>query len=555
MLKRFAALMLSAMLLLGVGAPALAETGPLDRALNRWLSLYPDVRFTAGVQLNAMMPYEEGTLALLGGVLKHVTLNAAIRTETAQTETSASLQVDDQALLSFTETEQSGAYSLTTSLLPNRTLTSASSSPLDLLTDIQPEEAEPESAEGDAKAPSTANASDIASAFSALDAVTALTECYPALVEGITPITEEKRANYNIKGIGAGRWSRVARLTAEQSTALQDSIRTVLACGMDDLYRAEIAQMKFDKGFVVALYQNLDKKDICLYMKGTVTYPDGHKRKLLWQWAFTNNGLKRKDAFKIEAARLSGSADSRIVAATVTQEAKSDAFDIGGKVETTLKRAKTTEKSTVRIDLSGAQDQAQAMTCKGSMSQEIATTTSGATAKATESTQVDLLLTPGEGAATLSGTVTRKQQQDKIVTSELVITFAPTAQPVADAGVTTPAAGDADATGQPASSLDLLVDEFATQDASAQADTQSGYLVGTLPIGIKKYPVPQGMTTIALDGITPGQRQTLFLEAAQRLAGKLILAVAALPEADAAILRDSMTDADYAAFLALLSTR
>ena len=245
------------------------------------------------------------------------------------------------------------------------------------------------------------------------------------------------------------------------------------------------------------------------------------------------------------------------MAATVTQEGKSDAFAINGKEETTLKRAKVTDKSTVRIELTGKQDAALAMTCKGLVSQEIATTTGEDTAKTTERADVDLLLTPGTEGAMLSGTVTRKAIRDKITTSELVVTFAPEAQAVAEASATVPQAeaASAEASGEPASSLDMLADEFAPTEAPQAADAQGDYLVGTPPEGLKPYAVPKGMTTIALDTITAGQRQTLFLEAAQNLAGKLVLAMAALPETDAALLKDGMSDQDFAAFLSLLSAR
>ena len=553
MLKRTLALLLSLLLLVGGAAPAMADTGTLDRALSRWLTGYPEVHFTAGLQLNALLPFNEETLAKLNAVLGHVTINAALATQGEDTDTHASVAVAGQPLFSFQETLAGGAYRFTTSLLANRTLTSEAESPLDLLGDIQPD-AEVATVEASAKdAKGSVNQSDIAQAFSALDAVRELTDCYAALVSGITPITEEKRANYNIKGIGAGRWSRVARLTAEQAETLQAPIRAVLACGMDETYRAEVAQMTFDKGFVVALYQNTDKKDICLYMKGTATYPDGSTRRLLWQWAFTNNGLKRKDVFKIEIARQSGSADSRIVASTTTQEGKEDAFSITGKVETTLKRAKTTDKSTVRLDLSGQKGADQSLTCKGSVSQEIATTTGTATVKTTDTHEADLLLTPGADGATLSGTVARKQLADKTVTTDLLLTLATEAAPVTDAPQASlgSAAGDSVAE-MPASSLDALAGELDTADA---ADEQGAYLVGQTPEGLKAYTVPQGMTTIALDQSTASQREALFQEAAQNLAGVLVLAVAALPAEDAALLADGMSEQDYAAFLSLLETR
>ena len=40
---------------------------------------------------------------------------------------------------------------------------------------------------------------------------------------------------------------------------------------------------------------------------------------------------------------------------------------------------------------------------------------------------------------------------------------------------------------------------------------------------------------------------------AQNLAGRLLVALAALPQEDVALLKDGMTDQDYAAFLALLN--
>ena len=49
------------------------------------------------------------------------------------------------------------------------------------------------------------------------------------------------------------------------------------------------------------------------------------------------------------------------------------------------------------------------------------------------------------------------------------------------------------------------------------------------------------------------QRTALLTEAAQNLAGRLLPALAALPEEDNGLLRDGMTDADFAAFLALLN--
>ena len=64
--------------------------------------------------------------------------------------------------------------------------------------------------------------------------------------------------------------------------------------------------------------------------------------------------------------------------------------------------------------------------------------------------------------------------------------------------------------------------------------------------------MPSAETNIDLDDASTEILQNLLAEAAQNLAGKMVLAVAALPEEDRALLKDGMTDQDYAAFEALL---
>lgn len=696
MKKRPVAFLLLLCLLLGCLPTASADVGALDRALTRWLSAYPAVRFNATLELTALQPFGEPTVAMLASALSHLTLAGELSQSGDASVTGAQVSLGDTELFRFTESEAGGAYTFTTSLLPGRTLTSATLDPFTLLAGAQeaaqtaeaaeaaapdtaaPEAAEPDAAAPDATAPDAAapdaaapdaaatdaappeaaaavNGVDIADAYSALDAITELNACYKALTDGITPLTEEKRANYNIKGIGAGRWSRVARLTPEQSEALLPQLRAVLACGMDAAYRAEVAQMTFDRGFVVALYQNTDKQDICLYLKGTVIYPDGDRRKLLFQWAFTTNGITRKDTVKYEVARQSGTLDSRLIAATYTLESRSDAYLIDGKTETTLRRAKVTEKCTARVNLTGTQDAALVMTCDGTVSQELATTVGSDTQRETEKADVALRLTPDSQGALLAGTVGYTALKEKAVQAAFTLTLADgaatpgeaAAAPAADgqgnalsdldaiaglfantgtesdaasaaaaaaeaaaataivaatetpapgavanaaaatATVTpteTPAPGAAanaaaatvtatetpvpgaaasatnvpdgaamagDMAGQPDTGADATGAEAAAPDATTAAG-QTDYLVGSAPIGLQEYHPSQGMTTIALDGVTPAQRLALFQEAAQNLATRLVLGLAGLPQADAAILYDSLTDQDAAALTALL---
>lgn len=618
MKKRTLARILSLCLLPLCLSPARADVGTLDRALDRWLSAYPNVRFTATLQLTALQPFGEDTVAMLGAALGHLTLTGELGRDGDVSTSGAQATLGDAQLFSFTESETGGAYTFTTSLLPNRTLTSAGLDPFTLLTDAQEQAdaeaaaAETEAAEAQPAAAAAVNASDIQSAYSALDAITELNGCYKALTDAITPLTQEKRANFNIKGIGAGRWSRVARLTPEQSEAMLPQLRAVLACGMDDAYRAEVAQMTFASGFVVALYQNKDKQDICLYLKGTVIYPDGDKRKLLLQWAFTTNGIKRKDTIKYEVARQSGTLDSRLIAATYTVESRSDTFLIDGKTETTLRRAKATDKSTVRVSLSGAQDAALAMTCDGTVSQELAYTVGTDTQRETQKAEVALRITPDAAGAVLSGTVQFTTLQDKAVQTAFTLSLADAAsaqgEPAAtpDAGAAgnalsdldaiaglfadTGTAGDTGAAGEPGAAVaaditaatapdtvdDALAGAETGQNAvvaatdapgatdgsgdaaaagvnDAAAGAQSDYLVGSAPLGLQEYHNSQGMTTVALDGMTGAQRLALFTEAAQNLAARLVLGLASLPQADAALLYDGLTEQDAAALTALLN--
>ena len=59
--------------------------------------------------------------------------------------------------------------------------------------------------------------------------------------------------------------------------------------------------------------------------------------------------------------------------------------------------------------------------------------------------------------------------------------------------------------------------------------------------------------TVALDQADATQRTALLTEAAQNLAGRLLPALAALPQEDNELLRDGMTESDFTAFLDLLN--
>ena len=76
---------------------------------------------------------------------------------------------------------------------------------------------------------------------------------------------------------------------------------------------------------------------------------------------------------------------------------------------------------------------------------------------------------------------------------------------------------------------------------------------GEPPIGYAAYELPDENETVSLDAAAPETLAALRDEMTQRLAGQLLIAIAALPEEAAALIRANMSDADFDAFLDLLN--
>jgi hypothetical protein len=565
--RRLITLALCLTLLFGCLAPASADIATLDRALSSWLEGVSCVKFSAAMQVKTLMPFEETTVAMLNRVLTHVTVDASVRVDGDSGETAAAIAVDGQTVMDWTERLQDGQYAFVTSLLPNRTLVSSAASPSESLFEADGETAAAQDDAGE----DGLNRSDIAEAFTMPDAVTDMLAGYQAVTDGISEFATEKKASYNVKGIGKATWSRIARLTTEQGEALAPALRALISCGMDDVYRAEIAQMTFTAGFVVALYRDSDGRDLCVYLKGTVAYPDGTKRKLFWQWAFITDGLTRTDTFQYEVSKTGGTRDTRVIDATCTRESRTDAFGIDCETETTLKRYRTVDENVTTVALSGNRNADGALTCAGTVGRTLTQTVGEDADTTADAVTVDLLLTPDGDAYALTGTADVSTAKDDAVTSDLLWTFGgDAAQPAPTAAEATaaPAEGDvsvrilptATPTDTPApdvengaqtSSLEQFAVEAAATAEPAQAET-SAFLVGSTPAGLTVYTAPETETTVNLDGASADTLGDLLAEASQNLAAKLILAVAALPDEDAALLKDGMTDADFAAFTALL---
>lgn len=541
-LKRIA-IILCFLLCMTTGASATLAS--LDEALAPLLGGRGAVELSVTMNVKALMPFDETRLDLINRVLQHAALNARVDLGADVDNTAFQLTLGDQTLLEMNEQNRDGAYLLQSSLLENRMLFSTQASPMDtLLASSEEEIAEPEEDTG-------LNTSDVEEAFDMPAAVAELETCYRALIDKTVPLTEKNTPNYSIENIGRGRISYVARLTTEQSGELLDEIRAVLSCGMDAEYRGEIAEMTFAKGFVVALYQNADAEDICVYIKGTVLYPDGDKRTLKWQWAFTPD--RETQTFTFEAARESGTRDSRVIDAILERKEDETSFSLEGKTTVNLRRSSVNETSTLTIDLRGGAG--DSLTCKGGVTRVTKKAVGGESTGETETgVTVDLALTQTDGVSELTGTAAYQSVKDDTVITKLELSFLPAA------------AAPAEETSEPADSAPAVVisiipadPTLAQQAAQAPMTTAEEnqaeppeFLVGTPPLGLYDYEIPDEIVTINMDDTERKVHQSLMNEAAQRLAGNLLLAVLNLPEEDRQLLSDGMTEEDYAIFLAML---
>jgi hypothetical protein len=541
--KRFSLLLA---LLLSAATAASAVSAALDEAISPLLDGRGAVHFSVTMAVNALPPFDQTRLDLINRVLKHAALDVQMDLDAEKQTTAFQLSLGNDELMAWTEQNQSGAYLLQTSLLPNRMLFSTHASPMDTL--LAASDAEPADEE---EITSSLNDSDAEEAFDLSAALREIEDCYQALLNQTLPLTEKNTANYTIENIGKGRISYVAKLTAEQSGAMLNELRALLSCGMDATYREELAQVTFAGGFVVALYQNADAEDVCVYLKGTIIYPSGDRRTVKWQWAFTPD--KETQTYTYEAVRESGTRDTRVISSILTQTAGETAFTREEKTVVTLKRSSLTETSTLTVDLQG--EPGDAATCKGSVKRATEALRSGESVSDTETVvTVDLALAATDGGVEPYGAATYSQIRDGVVQMELALTFPRTV------AVATGEAETAASEGSPVV-ISITPADPAVAESNAETPTvtaeetqavRSEFLVGTAPLGLYDYEIPAEMTTVNLDGTEAKVHQSLMNEAAQRLAGNLISAILDLPAEDRGLLSDGMTEEDYAVFLAML---
>ena len=148
----------------------------------------------------------------------------------------------------------------------------------------------------------------------------------------------------------------------------------------------------------------------------------------------------------------------------------------------------------------------------------------------------------------LSGTVNVTRLNGKTNMGEYVLRFGDTAFDPVQALAASGSSDDS------APTVQITIDGSSVQQNvdTLQAMQSGSYQVGEKPVGVTEYTAPSSLTTVDLDTADAAALAALQGELFQRAAGKLLPALAALPDGDAALLQDAMSDEDYQTFLELL---
>lgn len=505
--KRLCALVLTCCLVSGC-----ACAQGLTDVLDGYLDLNDDVQYAMSAQIDTLTPYGDEMLSMLNAVLKHLSIGAVVSEDTATMD----VCVDGESVMSMTENAVDGGTELTTPLLPNRTLTSAGSA-FEKLGSAEAETAK----------------------FDLFSAISEWEDCYQALTDAILPYAEEKSANYKITDVATSKWSRIARLTPEQGAEIAPLIEKVLGCGMDEAFRETLVGLTPGKGFIVGLYQLKEGgPDLALYMKGYLTFADGKTRNLAFQWAFTEKEGVRIDTVKYELVRSKTAVDTREIHATLKRQAD-DTLLLKGDCTATIKDADGNITTVHTYDLSGKEkDGVRPVSGTYSIVTKVR---EGETTK-TETTAItpDVKLTSADGSGVISGSVKLEQLKGKVTHASLTLLFDDEPAELLNNGAFF-VVKDAPVA-MPESSLSQNI----------ETDKPEDYLVGEPPIGIADYRSPETMQVIDLD--TTDQMDALMQELSQNLAGRLLIALAKIPEEDAALIRDNLSEEDYAAFLSMVDS-
>ncbi len=543
-MKTFSKRILSLILCLSLAlaaAPALAGIEELDTAVAGWLNPGQPIGSTVTLELKKWLPFGEAIIQQMNGVLSNAALHLWMSEGDAQSVTAARLSLGESDLFSLAETQAYGQYELDTSLLPKLTLTSASGSPIELLTGSAPT----------AYLADSPDVEDIDEPFTLLGALDELALVYPTLSGKLKADTARKKASYNIKGIGAGKYSYVLKLEGDQLADYQPLVAQALGSGMNDSYRDQLAGITLVKGFTIAVYQNKDEADIALYMKGSFKTADEITYKLKYQWAFLDEGLERSDQYTYETTK-SGATDSRVISAKHQRTSRTDTLKLSVSSTCTLKRGLAVDIYTDKISLSGANDGA-ARTIGGEINRNRRHEKSGDQHYTLTTYTPELTLTGGQTYAELTGSCGVKQEKDKRATTSLTLTFGPITdeafQAAMESGDPASLAALTDTEAQAMAALQPSVAQTSSVPQSSLSQNNDERPAETPapakePTGIPPYETPDEPATLAFDTLAAEERTQYQQWAEQNMAIRLILCMLTLPEDDQQLLYTALTSDD-----------
>ena len=447
------------------------------------------VRFAANLSVTDWMPYSDTLLNPLNVLLNEVYLLGSYQTQDGAELSTLSIQVEDTALFTLSEKNKEGQSELVSTLLPKRILQANDS----VLATLFPTE------------DTTGNSFDPHVAFAELDA------SYQELTDAIIPYAEEKKANYNIKKIGRSNWSRIARLTPEQTNLLIPSLAKVLGAGMDEPFKQELMKMTTGNGFIIGLYQSeKEGEDMAVYIKGTIYFADETARSLSFQWAFHEDDTShmRTDTYKFEMKKNRAPTDHRLIYATHERSTIENGLMEKGETEIILNQNNNVTKTVIDSDLKGMVVEGET-TLLGSHTQQQTVTPYKKNATTTvHSYTPDITVANGW----LKGNVGYSVKVGKAfpIAMEIAFVDAPPT-PTKGAVPTMPRAK-------------ALEDSSLSQNwEEVLSVTNDPFVVSQPPLEMKTYPVPTESTVVVVN--TTDIQEELKAEMAQRLASQMIGAI------------------------------
>lgn len=474
------------------------------------------VETTVSMNLKAFAPYAADTVEQINQVLSYLQVDLAVSPQNERMDFSFS--VDDVLIASFQQ--KNGGF--TTSLLPKRTFVGD----LEQLFLKETDQSEP--------------------FFDLFQAIKETESCYQSAKEAIMASAVGKKANYNIKGVGGGKWSYVAKLNKAQAEEMAPLLLPVLACGLPEEERAVILGLTLKNGFTAALYQTAsDGDDIALYAKGNVQTADGANRALSYQWAFSNQDGKRVDTYKLELGK--GKNGGFSVSASITQKQSNAAYQLKGNMEMQRYHKEGSSLNNIVYNISG-EEKGNQRTLIGDV---VVSENDQSTAYTVNMVLEDVIL---------NGQISVAQRNGKKVSSQTDFELRNLARMTKSSeSKDTDTAGNSIeisiVTDQPEneSGEKTQVNLFASDSSLSQNETDAAedYQVGSAPETLLEISTPEDEQMISLKNLTPEEIELLRREAAQRLAGRLVIALGKL--SDIKLIQDGLSQENQQLLLQMIA--